>query len=54
MYAAGRGVPQNNFQAYVWFSRSARAGNTEAKARVEQVKAALQPAEIRQADGLLR
>ncbi len=54
MYAAGRGVPQNNFQAYVWFSRSARAGNAEARARVEQVKAKLQPAEIQQADRLLR
>jgi hypothetical protein len=54
MYAAGRGVPQNNFQAYVWFSRAVRAGNAEAKPRVEQVKAALQPAEIQQADRLLR
>jgi serine/threonine protein kinase len=54
MYAAGRGVPQNNFQAYVWFSRAARAGNAEARARVEQVKAALQPAEIQQADKLMR
>ena len=54
MYAAGRGVPQNNFQAYVWFSRAARAGNAEAKPRVEQVKAALQPAEVKQADRLLR
>jgi hypothetical protein len=54
MYAAGRGVPQNNFQAYVWFSRAARAGNVEARARVEKVKAALQPAEVQQADRLLR
>jgi serine/threonine protein kinase len=54
MYAAGRGVPQNNFQAYVWFSRAAHAGHAEAKPRVEQVKAALQPAEIQQADRLLR
>lgn len=54
MYAAGRGVPQNNFQAYVWFSRAARAGSAEAKARLEQVRAALQPAEIQQADRLLR
>jgi hypothetical protein len=54
MYAAGRGVPQNNFQAYVWFSRAVRAGNPEAKARVEQVKAALQPAEVQQADRMLR
>jgi len=54
MYAAGRGVPQNNFQAYVWFSRAVRAGNAAAKPRVEQVRAALQPAEIKQADRLLR
>ena len=54
MYAAGRGVPQNNFQAYIWFSRAARAGNADAKARVETVKATLQPAEVQQADKLLR
>jgi TPR repeat protein len=54
MYAAGRGVPQNNFQAYIWYSKAVRAGNAEAKPRVEQVKAALQPAEIQQADRLLR
>lgn len=54
MYGAGRGVPQNNFQAYVWFSRAARAGNTDAKARAEQVKSLLQPAEVQQADRLIR
>ncbi len=54
MYGAGRGVPQNNFQAYVWFGRAARAGNADAKARAEQVKATLQPAEIQQADRLIR
>ena len=54
MYATGRGVPQNNFQAYIWYTKAVRAGNAEAKGRVEQVKAALQPAEIRQADSLLR
>ena len=54
MFAAGRGVPQSNFQSYVWFARAARAGYADAKARQEQVKATLQPAEIQHAEKLLR
>jgi len=50
IYAAGRGVPQNNSQAYIWLSLAANAGHAGAKARREQVAGALQPAEIRQAD----
>jgi len=50
IYAAGRGVPQNNSQAYIWLSLAANAGHAAAKARREQVAGALQPAEIRQAD----
>jgi TPR repeat protein len=54
MYAAGRGVAQNNFQAYVWFSRAARGGNVAAESKRNQAAAALQPAELRQADKLVR
>jgi len=54
MFAAGRGVPQSNFQSYVWFARASRAGHADAKARQEQVKATLQPAEIQHAEKLLR
>jgi len=54
MFSAGRGVPQSNFQSYVWFARASRAGHADAKARQEQVKATLQPAEIQHAEKLLR
>jgi TPR repeat protein len=54
MFSAGRGVPQSNFQSYVWFARAARAGHADAKARQEQVKVTLQPAEIQHAEKLLR
>jgi serine/threonine protein kinase len=50
IYAAGRGVPQNNSQAYIWLSLAANAGHAGAKSRREQVVGTLQPAEIRQAD----
>jgi serine/threonine protein kinase/TPR repeat protein len=50
IYAAGRGVPQNNSQAYIWLSLAANAGHAGAKARREQVAGSMQPAEIRQAD----
>ncbi|HSB99503.1 MAG TPA: hypothetical protein VLE45_06260, partial [Burkholderiaceae bacterium] len=50
IYAAGRGVPQNNSQAYIWLSLAANGGHAGAKARREQVAGSLQPAEIRQAD----
>jgi tRNA A-37 threonylcarbamoyl transferase component Bud32/FtsZ-interacting cell division protein ZipA len=54
IYAAGRGVPQNNTQAYIWLSLAANAGHAGAKARREQVAGALQPAEIRQADEVVK
>ena len=54
IYAAGRGVTQNNSQAYIWLSLAANAGHAGAKARRDQVAKALQPAEIQQADRLVR
>jgi serine/threonine protein kinase len=54
LYAAGQGVPQNNFQAYVWFSRAERGGHARAGARVREVGAMLQPAEVEHAKRLLR
>jgi TPR repeat protein len=53
MYAAGRGVPQSNFQAYVWYGVAARSGNAAAKNNQERVGAAMQPMEIRQAGKLI-
>ena len=53
MYAAGRGVPQNNFQAYVWYGAAARAGNVTAKLQQERVGATMQPMELRQAGKLI-
>lgn len=53
MYASGRGVGQNNNQAYLWYGIAVRSGNVAAKVKQEQVAAKLQPAEIRQADRLI-
>ncbi len=53
LYASGRGVPQNNNQAYFWYGLAVRSGNAAAKIKKEQVAAKLQPAEIRQADILI-
>jgi hypothetical protein len=54
IFAAGRGVTQNNTQAYIWLSLAANAGHAGAKARRDQVAKALQPAEIQQADRVVR
>ena len=50
MYAVGKGVPQNQNQAYVWFGLAASSGHVAARARQSQVAERLQPAEMRQAD----
>src|SRR3954471_2185894 len=52
LYAKGLGVPQNNFQAYIWFSAAASSGNEEAKTQKERVDPLLQPAEKQQAEKL--
>jgi tRNA A-37 threonylcarbamoyl transferase component Bud32 len=53
-YAAGQGVNQSSFQAYVWFSLAANAGHAGARPRRDKIVTALQPAEIQQADRLIR
>jgi membrane protein involved in colicin uptake len=54
MSAAGKGVSQSDFEAYVWFSLAANSGHAGAKRRRDQVVVKLQPAEIQQADRLIR
>jgi TPR repeat protein len=51
-YSKGLGVPQNNFQAYIWYSAAVGSGNEEAKAERQRVDPLLQPAEKQQADRL--
>ena len=53
LYENGRGVPQNNFQAYYWYSAAVRGGNTGARVKKERMAARLQPAEIQQAEKLV-
>jgi tRNA A-37 threonylcarbamoyl transferase component Bud32 len=53
VYAAGRGVNQSNYLAYVWFTLAANAGHAGARTRRDQVATALQPTEIHQADALI-
>jgi serine/threonine protein kinase len=52
--ASGKGVGQSDFEAYVWFSLAANSGHAGAKRRRDQVVVKLQPAEIQQADRLIR
>ena len=52
-YETGRGVTQNYFQAYYWYSAAARGGNAAAKSKKDQMAARLQPAEIQQAEKLV-
>jgi len=52
LYAKGLGVPQNNFQAYMWYTAAASAGNEDAKAAKQRVDPLLQPAEKLQAEKL--
>jgi TolA protein len=54
IFATGKGANQSNFQAYVWFSLAASSGHAAAKARRDQVITTLQPAEIQQADRVIR
>jgi hypothetical protein len=53
-HAEGRGVNQSSLQAYVWFSLAANAGHAAARPRRDTVIKDLQPAEIQQADRLIR
>jgi serine/threonine protein kinase len=54
MSAAGKGVAQSHMEAYIWFSLAANGGHVAARARRDQVILNLQPAEIEQADRLIR
>jgi len=49
-YSKGLGVPQNNFQAYIWYSAAASAGNEDGKAGKQRLDPLLQPAEKQQAE----
>jgi serine/threonine protein kinase len=54
MSAAGKGVAQSHMEAYIWFSLAAHGGHVVARARRDQVILNLQPAEIQQADRVIR
>jgi hypothetical protein len=54
MSAAGKGVAQSHMEAYIWFSLAAHGGHVAARARRDQVILNLQPAEIQQADRVIR
>jgi TPR repeat protein len=53
LYEHGRGVRRNNFQAYVWYSLAARAGDAGASTGQSRVGGQLQPMERRQAERLV-
>jgi serine/threonine protein kinase len=49
LYAQGQGVPQSNFQAYIWYSAAARGGNAAARGPQARTATLLQPMEVQQA-----
>jgi serine/threonine protein kinase len=49
LYAQGQGVPQSNFQAYIWYSAAARGGNAGARGPQARTATLLQPMEVQQA-----
>jgi TPR repeat protein len=53
IYAEGRGVKQNNQQAYVWLSRAGQQGDEDARLLCDFVKLSMTSNEIQNAEKLL-
>tara|TARA_B110000467_G_C17974099_1_gene291720 strand:+ start:100 stop:438 length:339 start_codon:yes stop_codon:yes gene_type:complete len=53
MYENGRGVPQNNVRAYVWWSVSAAQGDESARTNRDIIAKSLTPAQLAQAQDLV-
>ena len=53
IYAEGRGVEQDNKQAYLWLSRAYENGDTDAELLLSIVKQSMTFADIEAADRLL-
>ena len=53
LYATGKGVPRDEFFAYVWYAVAARAGNAAAEAERKALARTLQPVQIQQAEPLV-
>lgn len=51
-YEHGRGEPQDDFQAYLWYSLAARGGSVNAVTAKARIAARLQPAQVQQGDRL--
>jgi uncharacterized protein len=54
MYETGRGVPQNDVLAYMWFSLSAAQGRQIAAKRRDTIVQRMTPAQIAEAQKLAR
>lgn len=54
MYASGRGVTRDYFQAYIWYSLAALGGSVTAAAGKAKMKALLQPIQALQADKVVK
>lgn len=54
LYAEGRGVPRDDVQAYMWFALSAAQNNPLAADNRNAVAAAMTPAQIAEAEKLVR
>ncbi len=54
LYADGKGVAQDNNQAYMWYGIAAKQGSTEAAAKKNEIARKLQAAEIQQGNRLIQ
>lgn len=54
LYAKGRGVPRDDVQAYMWFALSAAQNNRPAAENRKAAAAAMTPAQIAEAEKLVR
>lgn len=54
MYRKGEGVPRSLTRAFMWFSFAARHGDAAAKAELHEVSNSMTPAEMSQAEKMMR
>ena len=54
MYRKGEGVARNPVRALMWFSMAAKRGDARAKAELHDVSRDMTPAEITEAEAMMR
>ena len=54
MYRKGQGVARNSARAFMWFSLAAKRGDATAKEELHEVSKTMTPAEMSQAEAMMR